>query len=209
MSVRIYAKEEGGITPYQLMQREDILNTVTSDATDKALSAAQGKALASASVETWWHTRTAAGVHIFEGRGTIGKVRLRANYTPGDTFEVNGTPVTAVTGGQALQKWTIWRWALLIYDTSTPYLYLFTGDAPDVRCGTITITAPAGGVGNATVSFSPLFNATPIVVATPTTSRPDLISASTLVPSTSEVTFYLHNGSSSAGNWVIRYIAAR
>lgn len=145
----------------------------------------------------------------FSGYGTTGKVRLRADYIPGDTFEVNGTPVTAVTGGQALQKWTIWRWALLIYDTSTPYLYVFTGDAPDIRCGTVSVTAPAGGVGNATVSFSPPFNATPIVVVTPTTSRPDLISAATLVPSTSEVTIYLSNGSGSAGNWWVRYIAAR
>ena len=48
MSVRIYAKEECGLTPYQVMQREDILNTLASDATDKALSVAQGKALSAA-----------------------------------------------------------------------------------------------------------------------------------------------------------------
>ncbi|MEA5016841.1 MAG: hypothetical protein VB099_20025 [Candidatus Limiplasma sp.] len=61
MSIRIYAKEEGGLTPYQVMQREDILNTVTSDATDKALSAAQGKRLFT-QITDHTHALTSAGL---------------------------------------------------------------------------------------------------------------------------------------------------
>lgn len=79
MSVRIYAKEESGIEPYQVMRREDILNTLTSDATDKALSAAQGRALAN-------HTHALTS----------------ANLT--DTLPVNKGGIGATTGSDALEN---------------------------------------------------------------------------------------------------------
>ena len=204
MSIRIYAKEEGGLTPYQVMQREDILNTVTSDATDKALSAAQGKRLAEASIETWWHTKV-GNVHQFTGSGTTGKVRLRDNYFPGDTFTVNGTPVTVVTGGQPLRKWLAWRWALVIYDAS--YLYMFTGDAPDIRRGSIAITAPANGVASIEIVFDPPFTAVPIVVVSPYTGNPRLISASVSTTGVNTCTIWLSNETSSAYTSYVRWIA--
>ena len=45
MSMRIYAKEEGGLAPHELLRTEDIVNGLTSVAADKVLAAAQGKVL--------------------------------------------------------------------------------------------------------------------------------------------------------------------
>ena len=169
MSVRIYAKEEGGLTPYQVMQREDILNTVTSDTTDKALSAAQGKRL---------FTQITDHTHALTSASLTGILPL-------DKGGTGGTSVSSFFTNFGLKN----------------------GAQRQVQRGTVSIIAPAGGVGSAVLTFSPVFETPPTVVVSPYTTNPGYYSATTGGLSTSQCTVYIANSGSTQVTISVRYIA--
>ena len=80
--------------------------------------------------ETWTHTRTAGGVHNFEGHGICGKVWITAAYQPGDIFRVNGVAATAVWNNTYVTQLPVDRWVLVAYRQESARLCFVGGLAP-------------------------------------------------------------------------------
>ena len=80
----------------KFLLQSNVANVLTTTAAGKALDARQGKALKGlidGGNPTYTHTKNGT-VHNFAGAGKLGYAILTADYASGDTFTVNGTPVT-------------------------------------------------------------------------------------------------------------------
>ncbi len=83
---------------------------------DKALAADDG-------VKIYTHTKSGT-VHNFAGTGANGRARMTADVAAGDTFTVNGAPVTAYFGAEdaaASMAGTAWtgRWMTFVFEENT------------------------------------------------------------------------------------------
>lgn len=124
MSFRIYAKEEGGMVPRDVVQMEDILNTVTSDATDKALSAAQGKVLFT-QITDHTHDLTSnklTGILPVNKGGTGGTTGPEALANLGYVEKINGTTLWTGTlsEGGSITIPDLSDWRLMYVRTGAP-----------------------------------------------------------------------------------------
>ena len=74
-------------------------------------------------VQTYAHTKSGT-VHNFAGSGANGRAKLTANVAAGDTFTVNGVPVTAYMGAESAAdamaggSWS-GRWVSFVFDGAT------------------------------------------------------------------------------------------
>jgi len=91
-------------------------------AVDRALTADTALA-ADDGVKVYTHTKSGS-VHDFAGTGSNGRVRITADVEEGDTFAVNGKPVSAyvgaedATGSMAGSPWS-GKWVTFVFDGST------------------------------------------------------------------------------------------
>lgn len=65
-----------------------------------AAERAQSAAAADDGIKVYTHKRTGT-VHVFTGTGANGRALMTANVQAGDSFQVNGTPVTAYMGAES------------------------------------------------------------------------------------------------------------
>lgn len=122
---------------------------------------------------TQLYTHSKSGtVHEFTGQGANGRAKMTANVSEGDTFTVNGTPVTAyvgvdeATGSMAGSEYT-GRWVTFVYDREANTLNFKGGggkvtvsglSAEVVKKGTaVTVKQGAKTVQSVIGSYTPAF----------------------------------------------------
>lgn len=94
--------------------------------------------------QIYTHSRSGT-VHEFTGSGPNGRAKMTADVQTGDTFTVNGTPVTAyvgtddATGSMAGSAWT-GKWITFVYDSESSILNFKGGG------GKVTVSGLSAGV---------------------------------------------------------------
>ena len=127
--------------------------------------------LVDSGVNVYTHTKSGT-VHEFTGQGANGRAKMTANVSEGDTFTVNGTPVTAyvgvdeATGSMAGSEYT-GRWVTFVYDREANTLNFKGGggkvtvsglSAEVVKKGTaVTVKQGAKTVQSVIGSYTPAF----------------------------------------------------
>lgn len=106
------------------------------------------KADGSAHITTYAHTKTGA-VHDFSGAGSNGKAHINADFVVGDTFTVNGQPVTAKLQNGEQPTGEFFKagcWVQFIYDADANQLNFSAGASKQIAttyAGKLTVSVAA------------------------------------------------------------------
>lgn len=96
-------------------------------------------------IHIYLHTKSGT-THNLQGEGKNGKVLIKYDFNTGDTFTVNGSSVTAYTGGEKTEELYRGRWMYFLLDDSNNINFIGGG-------GTSKLIKKAGDTFTGTVNF--------------------------------------------------------